>query len=620
MKSAMEDMKEGNMMLNRKFFKDPTVDPDYSVSAFWFWNDLITDDKTAEQLHMMHRIHVDQPVIHSRFGLQNQYLSEDWFDRIQNAIDICKVNKQRIWLYDENNWPSGNCSWTITKDEKYREHYLKFEIVSVQKDETYHLELSGKQYVNVTAYFKNDVSTDLLQTAADGVIDARLEEDAEIYAVSVAVDPYEPVGKLCVDYLSKEAIHRFLESTHEKYRAHFEKEFGNIIQGIFMDETRFCNAMPWTETLPEEFRKRKGYDLLPYLPLLMKMNEQSNLFRYDYYDVISDLYTEATFKQVYDWCNRYHIKAIGHFLGEETIAAQSYFGADMLRGYQYFHVPAIDHLGNGIGSLDAKFAVSACHHYGKNRIACEAFGASGWDMTFEDMVRISNWLFQQGINLILMHGFYYSIRDERSRDFPPSYFFQWKYWDHMPVYVKMANRMMEMLSNGRHECEILIYSPIETFWNYFKPDLSVKTGFWEEGPWIRDEHAKFIDNQFQLLCNRLIDRNLDYDILGSDAVRNFRVNGDRIVNTLSGESYSVLVLPVTEVLTEETVCLLDQFTAAGGRVINYRSNVKYVVSKDGRQMRGEKLAPHRQRGLFKQKSWRKWNICAGTVSNFRLKY
>lgn len=78
----------------------------------------------------------------------------------------------------------------------------------------------------------------------------------------------------------------------------------------------------------------------------------------------------------------------------------------------------------------------------------------------------------------------------------------------MPLYVQMANRMMEMLSNGRHECDILVYSPMETFWNYFEPDLSVKTGFGEEGPWIQDEHAKLIDNQFQLLCNRLVDRNL----------------------------------------------------------------------------------------------------------------
>lgn len=575
--------------MNREFFKNPTTNPDYSVSGFWFWNDLITDEKTTEQLNMMLRIGANQPVIHSRFGLQNEYLSEDWFDRIQNAMETCKKNGQQIWLYDENNWPSGNCSWTITKEERYREHFLQFETNHVTAGESFQVNLSGKQYINITAYFRDESAVDLMPLEENGEIKYTAQQDADIYAVYVAVDSYEPVGKLCVDYLSKEAIQKFIKSTHEKYRSHFQKEFGKIIRGIFMDETRFCNAMPWTEKLPEEFMKKKGYDIIPFLPLLVHKNEQSMLFRYDYYDVISDLYCEATFGQIYDWCEKYGIHSTGHFLGEETLATQSYFGADMVRGYQYFHVPAIDHLGNGIGSLDAKFAVSASHNYGKMRVSCESFGASGWDINYEDMVRISNWLFQQGINLILMHGFYYSIRDKRSQDFPPSYFYQWKYWDRMPEYVKMANRMMEMLSNGRPEEDILVYSPIETFWNYFEPNLNVKTGFWEKGPWIEDRHAKFIDNQFQLLCNRLVDRNLDFNILGSDAVKKFRVEDKYLVNELSGERFSILILPLAEVLTDEMVRLLDTFTAAGGKVVSYHSDIKYVVSKDGRQMRGKTL-------------------------------
>jgi len=571
--------------INKEFFKYPTTDPDYSISGFWFWNDLIVDEKTTEQLDMMKRVHANQPVVHSRSGLVNEYLSQDWFDRIHHVIDVCKKNEQKIWLYDENNWPSGNCSWTITMEEKYREHYLQFDQRTLQKGEEYKLDSKDKKYINITAYVE-DKEVDLLKQMRLAFV---ADQQTEIYAVYVAVDDYEPVGKFNVDYLSKEALQKFIESTHEKYRKHFEDEFGKVISGIFMDETRFCNAMPWTSKLPEEFYKRKGYDLTSYLPLLVKKTELSNKVRFDYYDVISDLYTEATFGQVYDWCENHGMKTIGHFLGEETLATQSYFGADMMRGYQYFHIPGIDHLGNGIGSLDAKFAVSACHNYGKSRIACEAFGASGWDMNYEDMVRVSNWLFQQGINLIIMHGFYYSIRDERSKDFPPSYFFQWKYWDHMPAYVKMANRMMEMLSDGSHEADILVYAPIETFWNYFEPDLETKTGFWEEGPWIKDEQAKFIDNQFQLLCNKLLDKNLDFDIFNADAAKNFMIRDGKLVNKLTGEEFSVFVLPLTEMLTEEVIQLLIVFTKAGGKVISYRSNICDVVAKNGDHMRNATL-------------------------------
>ncbi len=569
--------------MDKEFFANPTTDPDYSISGFWFWNDEITDEKTKEQLNIMKRIHANQPVVHSRFGLQNEYLSQDWFDRIKSVIRDCKENGQKIWLYDENNWPSGNCAWTITLEEKYREHYLQFETIPLSENENCELDLTKRNYINVSV-FTGDQCKNILKPNLQQ-LSFRAQEKTELIGVYVAVDDYEPIGKLCVDYLSKEALGIFIEKTHEKYREQMGEEFGKIISGIFMDETRFCNAMPWTKTLPEEFLKRKGYDMIPYLPLLIRKTELSNKFRYDYYDVISDMYNEATFKQVYEWCNQYNMKAMGHFLGEETIAAQSYFGGDILRGYQYFHVPAIDHLGNGIGSLDAKFAVSASHSYGKSRIGCEAFGASGWDITFEDMVRISNWLFQQGINLISMHGFYYSIRDERSNDFPPSYFYQWKYWDHMPMYVKMANRMMKMLSDGRHEAEILVYTPMETFWNYYEPDLTVKTGFWREGPWIKEERAKFIDNQFQLLCNGLTDKNLDYDIFHGDAACNFKVEGKELVNILSKERFQIFILPLTETLTAEMVELLNEFAANGGCIISYETQILDVVAKDGSHMR-----------------------------------
>jgi hypothetical protein len=579
--------------MDREFFRNPVNDPDYTTSGFWFWNDLITDDKTSGQLNMMKAIHANQPVVHARFGLKNEYLSQDWFDRIKSAIETCRKNEQKIWLYDENNWPSGNCNWTITLEEEYREHYLQFDRMNINAGETYEVSTDEKNYINITAYDNHNKSMDLLTEVKDRKITFSPIEPMEIYAVYVAVDEYEPVGKFCVDYLSKAAIRKFIDSTHEKYAEQFSGEFGKVISGIFMDETRFCNANPWTETLPEEFKKRKGYDLIPYLPLLRKKNEQSALFCYDYYDVISDMYTEATYKQIYDWCEEKGIKTTGHFLGEETIATQSYFGGDMLRGYKYFHVPAIDHLGNGIGSLNGKFAASASYAYGKTRIGCEAYGASGWDITFEDMVRISNWLFQQGINLIWMHGFYYSIEGERFKDFPPSYFYQWKYWDLMPMYIKMSNRMQKLLSDGRHEAEILVYTPIESFWNHYEPDLSIKTGFWKEGPWIRSGQAKFIDNQHQLICNKLIDKNLDFDIFHADAVENFEVTGNKLVNKLLGIEYEVFILPTTEMLTEGVVQLLNEFTAAGGKVISFKSDVKYVVSKGGGHMRGikaEKLA------------------------------
>ena len=46
-------------------------------------------------------------VIHARVGLTVPYLSETWFDRCGLALDEAAGRGMKVWLYDEDNWPSG---------------------------------------------------------------------------------------------------------------------------------------------------------------------------------------------------------------------------------------------------------------------------------------------------------------------------------------------------------------------------------------------------------------------------------------------------------------------------------------------------------------------------------
>ncbi len=579
--------------MNRKEFEKAYSLKEYSISPFWFWNDNIEDEKMLEQLAIMHRIHADAPIIHARSGLINEYLSDDWFERIKTAVTYAKKNDMQIVLYDEDNWPSGNCNFTLTKQEENREHHLEFHCRSIKKGDTYHASTADENYLNITLisatdgdnYSDNteDSYLNLLSLSdKDGNIVYTALKPGLLYEVTLKVNAYEPFGKFCIDYLSKDAIQKFIESTHEKYYAHFKEDFGKTITAVFMDETRFFNAIPWTKELPAEFKKRKGYDIAPYLPLLIYDSKESALFRYDYYDVISDMYREAAFQQIYDWSEERNIKTTGHLLGEESLASQVRFNGDIMRQYAAFHIPGIDHLGNGLGSLDAKICVSAARNYGKDRVSCEAFGASGWDMEYEAMVKISNWLFQQGINYIIIHGFYYSIREERNKDWPPSYFYQWRYWDSMENYTKMASRMSYMLSGGRDEADLLVYYPVETFWTHFKPDFTIQTCYFKEGPNVKDDTAEKIDREFQYLCSMLMNKNLDYDIWNSDAVSNFKVLNGKLVNILTSTSYSVVILPFVELLPEEVTILLNEFLSQGGVILNYNSNDIRTVRKSGK--------------------------------------
>lgn len=571
--------------MDKSKFLHPLDDSKKTVGSFWFWNDKITDEKTEEQLKMMNRAGVRQATLHARSGLLTPYLSEEWFERVKHAVKITKELGMQLWLYDEDGWPSGNASWTLTKDEAAREHYLEIKSICLSKGEEYVFDRKEK-YISITAVY-SDGSAE--QMPNDSKV-CSAKSDTVLYITAVKSDEYEELGKFSIDYMSKEQIRKFIDCTHEKYAERFGDEFGKTIRGTFMDETRFCNALPWTEGFADEFKRRKGYDLIPMLYMLTADTEQSGLVRYDYYDVCADLMLEATFLQIYNWADEHGLETTGHFLGEETLASQSRYNIDMMRMYKGFHVPGIDHLANGIGSLDAKMCSSAAYNYGRTTVNSESFGACGWDMKLEEVVKISNWLYQQGINQHMMHGFYYSIRDERKNDWPPSYFYQWQDWDKLPEYTEMAARMSYMLSDGIAEADVLVYYPIETFWQHFEPNFDLKIAYFKDGYTIENEKAAMLDRDFQLLCNTLSDKNIDYHILNDDAADNFTVKDGKAVNKLTGAEYSVIILPNVELLPEKTARLINTLTENGGKIISYKSNISRIVFKNGSHLTGRGIA------------------------------
>ena len=74
---------------------------------FWFWNDRIEEDEITRQMTRMKEQQVEAFFIHARHGLQTPYLSEEWFARIGHVLREAQRLEMGVWLYDENNFPSG---------------------------------------------------------------------------------------------------------------------------------------------------------------------------------------------------------------------------------------------------------------------------------------------------------------------------------------------------------------------------------------------------------------------------------------------------------------------------------------------------------------------------------
>ncbi|PWM98238.1 MAG: hypothetical protein DBX37_07370 [Massilioclostridium sp.] len=137
------------------------------------------------------------------------------------------------------------------------------------------------------------------------------------YMQSASDEEYPPI-----DHFSKEAT-KALTDYWDTRMITWGDEENQIVDGIFEDSLELSPEYLWTPKLLEEFKSRRGYDLTPYLPLIFIPNlrfdiknrastddpalfdtktEMGKRVRMDYYQTLTDLYTENHVKALQQWC------------------------------------------------------------------------------------------------------------------------------------------------------------------------------------------------------------------------------------------------------------------------------------------------------------------------------
>lgn len=106
--------------------------PDSFRSApFWSWNDKLEKEELARQIAEMKDKGMGGFFIHSRSGLETEYLSEEWMNGIKAAVAEGKQYGVGAWLYDEDRWPSGVAGGKVVEKggDAFRAKALTLEII-----------------------------------------------------------------------------------------------------------------------------------------------------------------------------------------------------------------------------------------------------------------------------------------------------------------------------------------------------------------------------------------------------------------------------------------------------------------------------------------------------------
>jgi hypothetical protein len=185
------------------------------------------------------------------------------------------------------------------------------------------------------------------------------------------------------------------------------------------------------------------------------------------------------------------------------------------------------------------------------RTLCETYGAGGWDLRFEDMKRIGDWLEVLGVNTIDQHLSYVTIRGARKRDHPQSFSYHEPWWAAYHVSAQYLARVSVALSQGEQVNPVLLLEPTTTAWMY-------------QG---NEPKLKELGNAFCALEMALEANQVEYDIGSEDVLRRHGSIGPGL--SVGRRNYrTVIVPPFMETLNASTAKLLEGFLASGGTILS----------------------------------------------------
>ncbi|MEV7081846.1 glycosyl hydrolase [Streptomyces sp. NPDC093516] len=547
----------------RQLFDDPPRA--FGPTPLWWWSGAkVTRDRLAWQLRAFARGGVHNLVIINlapagpAFGAPADdpaWFSEEWWARFTDACEIAGDLGTRLWFYDQIGFSGANVQGQVTRRHPGAAgQALRCRTVRVRRGEVGLREAETP----VAAYGARGRRLDL---GADGAVGAG--DGTEVRLVTAVPTAF--------DYLDPHAIGLLMDAVHHEYDRRVPGYLGTVVAGSFQDELPGTNA--WSHRFAEEFRARRGYDLLDRLPALFGTDAgvPEGKVRADYFAVRAELTEEALFRPLADWHRRR-----GLLLGSDQShparaghpAQSTQIYTDYFRTHRWYSAAGSDHHG------DAKVHSSMAHLYGHERVWIEAFHSSGWGGTLEETYAWLLPFLRSGANLYNPHASYFGTAGGWFEWAPPSTDWRQPYWKQYPAFSRAVARICSIMSWGGYAADVAVLHPTATMQALLPLDAPVRhfgDGRLGAGHAAADETQRhYLDlcgtnNWLAPHAGSLDQHGISFDVVDDDSVQRARVSGGAL--RIRDLAYRAVLLPSASVLEEGTARRLAELLDAGGRVV-----------------------------------------------------
>nr|WP_300776649.1 hypothetical protein [uncultured Acetatifactor sp.] len=564
----------------QKLFENPTAE--YRGKPFWSWNGRLEEAELCRQIDIIKEMGFGGYFMHSRTGLETEYLGEEWFELTNKCADYGHKAGMESWLYDEDRWPSGSAGGMVTKEEQYRAMFLEMNCLTEDAWKAW------RPDENAVAVFACKMEQEPSMKkgqpgGCSGIFSGkRLLRAGDALAEGVTAIEFRTRYSVCndnyngycyVNTMHREAIEKYIELTHEKYREKCGDRFGKEISGIFTDEphrggvfTNFAegepNAVPYTPDLFPEFEKRFGYSLkenLPELFLRRSRGELSKVTR-DYFELCQELFLERFAIPVQNWCRENGLIFTGHVLHEDSLCCQAIMQGSLMRFYEYMDYPGIDILSEGNRCYwVAKQISSVARQLDKEWILSELYGCTGWQMDFESYKNVGDWQALFGVSLRCPHLSWYTMKGEAKRDYPASMLHQSCWYRDYHYVEDYFSRIHAALHDGKPVCDLLVLNPIESVW------ARAYSGSFDGLLGVDPEIIR-LERQYAELFHILSGNQIDFDY-GEEDIMSRHGKVEEGVLYVGSCAYRKVLVAGMDTMRSGTLALLEEFAAQGGEVI-----------------------------------------------------
>jgi hypothetical protein len=574
-------------VLANEFVNPPMA---YKPGAFWCWlNGNMSATSISRDLEAMKSKGINRAEIWDVAAVNNasfipagaEFLGDRSASLIKHAIAEGKRLKMSVGIVASSGWNAGG-SW-VTPD--WASKNLFFSAVEVEGEQMLSIDLPFPKFPEGcpmkdkdTPVFYKDVAVLAVPCSAEKTID-------NISQV-INLTPFFKHGKLVwkapkgkwtifrficsnngqqlivpspnsnglfIDFFDPKATIRHLKYFMDRLGVTPENSSEAGLAYFEFDSMELAEGTPWTDSFPSIFKKRQGYEIEKFLPVLAgwDIRNSTKRFRYDFNQTVSDQLIYSHYQTATEFLKKYNARLVAESGGPGAPVWET-CPVDALKALGAVSVPRGEFWIKHRNMFLIKEISSAAHIYGKKIVDAESFTTwRRWKDSPFDMKKLVDRAFCEGLNNITFHTFASTNPEDGlpGRTYHAGYDMNpgTTWWNKSKPFIDYLSRCSYLLQQGLFVADACFYYGDQTP-NFFPLFHDVP-----EKPRIKG-----------------LGKGYDFDVVNSEIILNSMSVKDGRLVLPDGMSYAILLLPDQVHMPLEVLKKISELVKAGATVAGPR--------------------------------------------------